>query len=116
MKKVLWVSRHKFTKSQEIGLRKFLDSDVEVVSDPRPFDDAREIACRFKSGGYDDMVVVAPLSVIAVLCQEGMKPLYSEAIEENDLSKIEFRGARGQGFRFLRFRRVVELRLVFADE
>jgi len=116
MKKVLWVSKHKFTKSQEVGLRNFFDSDVEVVSDPRPFDDAREIARRFKSGGYDDMVVVAPLSVIAVLCQEGMKPLYSEAAEENDPKKIEFRGVRGQGYRFVRFRRVVELRLVFEDE
>ena len=116
MKRILWISRHKMTKSQEAGLRDFFDSDVEIVPDPQPFSDAREIARRFRSGGYDDMVVVAPLSVIAVLCNEGMKPLWSEATEENDPSKVEFRGARGQGFRFVRFRRIKELRLVFEDE
>ena len=121
MKRVLWVSRHKITDSQKAGLCDFFGEEAEVVADPRPFDDAREIARRFKSGGYDDIVVVAPLSVIAVLCEEAQKlgirkPLYSQAAEENDPKKIEFRGARGQGFRFLRFRRVVELRLVFEDE
>jgi hypothetical protein len=61
------------------------------------------------------MVIVALLSVIAVLCNEGIRMLWSEAIEENDPAKIEFRGARGQGYRFVRFRRIKRVDLEFED-
>jgi hypothetical protein len=116
MASVLWVSRHVITPSQISALQQMFGMNVKIVADPRPFDDAKTVALRFKQGKYDDIVVVAPLSVIAVLCQEGIKPLYSEAAEENNSAKVEFRGARGQGFRFVRFRRIKELRLVFEDE
>jgi len=115
MKRILWMSRHIPGSSQIEGLRKMFGEDVVVVQEPRPFDDARQIVQRFRSGGFDDMVVVAPLSVIAVLCQEGIRPLWSEAAEENDPKKIEFRGARGQGYRFVRFRRIVRVALEFED-
>ncbi|MFH1233743.1 MAG: hypothetical protein V1649_03810 [Patescibacteria group bacterium] len=61
------------------------------------------------------MVIVAPLSVIQVLCNEGIRMLWSEAVEENDAFKIEFRGARGQGYRFVRFRRIKRVALEFED-
>lgn len=110
------MSRHTPTQRQIEALRAMYGADVSVEQEARPFDDAREIARRFRQGGYDDIVVVAPLSVIAVLCQEGIRPLWSEAAEENDPAKIEFRGARGQGYRFVRFRRIKEVRLIFEDE
>jgi hypothetical protein len=90
--------------------------EVTVEQEARPFDDARQIVRRYRSSGYDDMVVVAPLSVISVLCQEGVRPLWSEATEENDPQRVEFRGTRGQGYRFNRFRRIKEVRIVFEDE
>jgi hypothetical protein len=89
--------------------------DTIVEQESRPFDDARQIAKRYREGRYDDMVIVAPLSVIQVLCNEGIRMLWSEAVEENDLSKIEFRGARGQGFRFVQFRRIKRVLLEFED-
>ncbi len=110
------MSRHPVHLNQMAALRTMFGNDVVVEQERRPFDDAREIVRRFWSGRFDDLVVIAPLSVLAVLCQEGIRPLWSECVEENDKSKIDFRGARGQGFRFVRFRRVVELRLVFEDE
>lgn len=116
MKKILWMSRHRPTTRQIEALWAMHGTDAEVEQENRPFDDAREIVRRYRKDGYDDMVVVAPLSVIAVLCQEGIKPLWSEAAEENDPKKVEFRGARGKGYRFVRFRRILELRLVFEDE
>lgn len=61
------------------------------------------------------MVIMTPLSVIQVLCNEGISMLCSEAIEENDPSKIEFRGARGQGYRFVRFRRIKRIALKLED-
>ena|SRR3989344_1681106 len=115
MKKVLWMSRHVPHPLQIEALRATHGADTVVEQEARPFDDARQIVRRYREGGYDDMVVVAPLSVIAILCQEGIHPLQSEVAEENDPARIEFRGARGQGFRFIRFRRIKRLALEFED-
>lgn len=115
MKKILWMSRHQEHASQIAALRQMYGDDVQIDHETRPFDDARQIVRRYRQGGYDDMVIVAPLSVIAVICQEGIRPLWSEAVEENNTSRIEFRGARGQGYRFVRFRRIVRLALEFED-
>ena len=115
MTKILWMSRHCPSESQKEGLRQMFGEDIRIDLEPRPFDDARQIAERYKNGGYDDMVVVAPLSVIAVLCTAGVKMLWSEAAEENDPKKIEFRGARGQGYRFVRYRRLRRIVMEFED-
>lgn len=115
VKKVLWMSRHAPHSRQVEALREMFGKDTVIDQEARPFDDARQIAKRFREGGYDDMVIVAPLSVIAVLCNEGIKMLWSEAVEENDQTKVEFRGARAQGFRFIRFRRIKRVALEFED-
>lgn len=94
-KRILWMSRHQPHRKQIETLRNIYGGDTIVEQEARPFDDARQVAKRYREGNYDDMVIVAPLSVIAVLCNEGIKMLWSEATEENDPSKIEFRGARG---------------------
>lgn len=114
-KRILWMSRHQPHWKQIETLRNIYGGDTIVEQEARPFDDARQVAKRYREGNYDDMVIVAPLSVIAVLCNEGIKMLWSEATEENDPSKIEFRGARGQGFRFVRFRRIKRVALEFED-
>ncbi len=114
-KRILWMSRHSSTPRQIEALRAMFGGDVVVEQETRPFDDARQIARRYREGRFDDMVVVAPLSVIAVLCQEGLHPLWSEAAEENNPAKVEFRGARNQGFRFVRFRRIKRVALEFED-
>jgi hypothetical protein len=61
------------------------------------------------------MVIVVPLSVIQVLCNECIKMLWSEAAEENYSVKIKFRGVRGQGCRFVLFRRIKCVTLEFED-
>ena len=96
MKKILWMSRHKPHPRQIETFREMYSKDVVLKQESRPFYDARVVARRFREGGFDDMVIVAPLPVIAVLCNERLKMLNSEAIEKNDPVKIEFRGARGQ--------------------
>lgn len=113
--KVLWVSRHRPTPSQLEALRERYGRDVVIDLEPRPFDDARWIAQRFREGGYNDMIIVAPLSVIQVLCQERIPMLWSEAALESNANLIEFRGARGQGYRFVRFRRIKQVVIEFAD-
>jgi predicted nucleic acid-binding protein len=114
-KKILWMSRHEPHRRQIETLRNTYGGDTVVEQESRPFDDALQIAKRYREGHYDDMVIVAPLSVIQVLCNEGIRMLWSEAVEENDPSKVEFRGARGQGFRFVRFRRIKRVALEFED-
>lgn len=113
--KILWMSRHRPHRRQIQALRTIFGHETVVEQDPRPFDSAQQIAKRFRDGGYDDMVIVAPLSVIAVLCNEGIKMLWSECVEESNPSLIDFRGARGQGFRFVRFRRIKRVALEFED-
>ncbi|MDP2668755.1 MAG: hypothetical protein Q8P07_02880 [bacterium] len=114
-KRILWMSRHAPHRSQIEALREMYGNDTAVEQEAKPFDDARQVARRFREGGYDDIVIVAPLSVTAVLCNEGIRMLWSEAVEENDPSKIEFHGARGQGFRFVRFRRIKRFAIEFED-
>ena len=115
MKGILWVSRHTPHQRQLVALREMYGQDAVIEQELRPFDDARQIARRFREGGFDDMVIVAPLSVIQVLCNENIRMLWSEAVEENDPTKIEFRGARNQGYRFVRFRRIKRVVLEFED-
>lgn len=115
MKQILWMSRHQPHPRQRQALRDMHGLDVFIVQEPMPFDDARQIVQRYREGRYDDMVIVAPLSVIAIVCQEGVKPLWSESVEENDPAKIDFHGARGQGFRFVRFRRIKHVALEFEN-
>ncbi len=114
-KRVLWMSRHRPVERQLQALHAMFGADTVVEVEPRPFDDARQIARRYEEGGFHDLVVVAPLSVLAVLCAEGLKPLWSQMVEENDPKRIEVRGARGQGFRFDRFRRVKRVAVEFED-
>ncbi len=114
-KRILWVSRHNPHPRQIEALREMHGSDAVVEQESRPFDDARQVARRFREGRFDDMVIVAPLSVIQVLCGEGIRMLWSEAVEENDPARIEFRGARNQGYRFVRFRRIKRVAIEFED-
>ena len=114
--RILWVSRHNPHHRQIEALRKLYGENAVVEQESRPFDDARQVARRFREGRFDDMVIVAPLSVIQVLCTEGIRMLWSEAVEENDPERIEFRGARNQGYRFVRFRRIKRVVLEFKDD
>ena len=57
MKKILWMSQHEPLPSQISALKRIF-GEVEVVKDPKPFSSAEDIVGRFRSGGYDDIVVV----------------------------------------------------------
>lgn len=116
MKRILWMSRHEPHEAQLAELRRLFGDDVVVEQESRPFDSAEAIARRYRSGRCDDLVVVAPLSVLDHLCRMGLKPLWAESVEENDPARVHFSGARGQGFRFVRFRRVKRLTLEFEDK
>lgn len=114
-KRILWMSRHNLHPRQVAALKELYGDDIIIERETQPFDNANQIASRFFKGDYNCMVIVAPLSVIQVLCELKIPMLWSECVEENDPQKIDFRGARGQGFRFVRFRRIKRVALEFED-
>lgn len=112
-KRILWLSRHEPIEPQPAELRR-LFGKVEIVHDPRSFASAEEIVRRFKDGGYDEIVVVAPLSVITKLCELGVKPLWSQMdqVGTDDPADLVYRGRR---YRFNRFRRIKAVKLEFEE-
>ncbi|MCD6193300.1 MAG: hypothetical protein J7L26_07500 [Candidatus Aminicenantes bacterium] len=113
-KKILWISRHLIHPIQVSVLKRMFGKDVKIIQDPRPFDSTEEIVRRFKEGGYDDIVVVAPLSVIHKMVELGVRPLWAEAEQVEDPSKADW-NIKGRYYRFVRFRRIRQLRLEFED-
>jgi hypothetical protein len=112
MIKILWMSQHKPLPKQIAELRKIFGSTTEVEQDPRPFSSAEEIVKRYKEGGYGDMVVVAPLSVISRLVDLGIKPLWCdmEFLKSAEGADVSF---RGRHYKFLGFKRIKMVRLEF---
>jgi len=113
-KKVLWVSQHSMQGVQIGCLRRMYGNDVEVVEDTRPFDSAEVIIQRVRDGGYDDVIVVAPYSVLDRMCKLGLRPLWADAEQVFDRTQADW-SVRGRHYRFLGFSRVEELKLVLED-
>jgi hypothetical protein len=111
--KILWLSQHPPLPRQLEELKR-LFGDVEVSQDVSPFQNAEEIAQRFKEGDYDDLVVVAPLSVIARLTELGIKPLWAEMQQVRGRSEADL-SFRGRFYRFDRFRRIKSVKLEFEE-
>ncbi len=109
MKKILWISRSTPGDSQVEGLRTLHGSDVEVTHLDLP--NGSDAANEFEAGRYDDIVAVVPLAVLDHFLRQRLRPLWSEAVEEIDPTKVEFRGGDRRGYRFNRYRRVTEVSL-----
>lgn len=104
-KKILWLSQHTLTPRQlaaiefEFGVR-----EDEIGHDINPFANAREVARRFREGGYDELIFVGPDSVLNHLCLAGLNP-WKAIVEEVPRRQAEWINA-GQGYRFVSFRKV----------
>ncbi len=114
MKKILWVSRHSMHGIQMGALRRMFGKDVKVVQDTQPFDSAENIVRRVREGGYDDVIVVAPYSVLTRMVDLGLRPLWSEAEVVEDLSQADWK-VKDRYYRFVRFKRVRRLVMEFDD-
>lgn len=113
MKRILWVSRHPYLPSQLEALRRHF-GEVEVTQDPKPFSGVEEILGRYRQGQYDDLVVVAPLSVLGRMVDLGVRPLWAEMLRLPEGERGEVKVGERE-FRFVRFRRVRALRLEFDE-
>ena len=103
-RRVMWHSQFPTTDRQAAELQRLFGDDVDIVHDSNR--NAEKAVANFRRGQYDAMVVIVPMAVFERLSAIDPKLpfLWSEAVKENDPSRIEFRGSGGQGFRFDRFR------------
>lgn len=114
MKRVLWVSQHSVHGVQMGALQRMYGDNVELITDNRPFDSAEVIVRRVREGGYDDVIVVAPFSVLDRMCKLDLRPLWAEAEQVFNRHEADW-SVKGRHYRFRGFSRVVELRLVTED-
>jgi len=115
MKKILWMSQHKPLEKQIKTLKMVFGNDTIIDQDPLPFSSAEEILKRYKAGGYNEMVVVAPLSVIARLVDLGIKPLWCdmECLTSQESADISY---RGRYYRFIGFKRIKTVQVEFEEK
>src|SRR5438105_343811 len=105
-KKILWLSQHSPLGKQIDELKRLLGG-VDILQDVNSFNTADEVLRRYRSGGYEDLVFVGPLSVLEQLCKRGLCPLRAEMEELSSERRSEADLAyRGRYFRFDRFVRV----------
>ena len=117
MKRILWVSKHNPLVTQVAWLnQKF--GQVEISQYSKPFDTAEQISRMFLDGGYDELVLVAPLSVFAKLIDLKIKPLWAEMAEVSpDLAEVAIPRKNGtmNYYKFETFKRVKAIILEYED-
>lgn len=122
--KVLWVSRHEPLESQLKELQRLFGADVQVDRHTKAYANAAEVVRVYRRGFYDEMVLIAPLSVCKVIATFGIKPLYSdmEQIEKGD-PRIELTVNNTREklekvtryYRFVKFKRMERIEIVFTE-
>lgn len=104
MKRILWLSQHKIQDFQIAELYRLFGEDIEILTDYRAFDTADEIVRRINDIGADEVIVVAPLSVIKELTDREIKPLWSQmdVVTGEDYDLVY----RGRKYKFTGFKRI----------
>jgi hypothetical protein len=98
MMKIAWMSQHSPLPEQIAELERLFGS-FELMQDVNPFEHADSICRKLRLAGFafgsDELVIVAPLSVLREICKRGIYPLRAvmERIGERQ-------------WKFLRFQRV----------
>ncbi len=115
MKKILWLSQHKWLPKQEAELRR-LFGEIALDRDILPFENAEDIIRRVREGGYDEVVVVVPLWVLYRLCELNLqpRPLWAEMKEVKTRREADV-VVKGRFYRFYRFRRVKRVTIEFEE-
>jgi hypothetical protein len=114
---VVWFSRHTPTARQRAELTRLFPGS-RLILDREVFRDAEDVVDRFHAAHGDEMVIVAPLSVVQALLERGIRPLWAE-MEQCRLGAAEVtmpcRDGRVDYYRFVRFRRVVAVEMRFEE-
>lgn len=135
--KILWLSRHHPDEGKERELRRVF-GEVDVVVDDRPLspDGANDVLGRMRSGGFEEVVLVAPTSILDGLVRKGIEPLWPKMSADRQtfegfdrvlgirksLENVAVAGAKGRKILWLsRFapspgRQMAELRRLFGED
>lgn len=117
-KRVVWMSQHSPVPSQIAALEKLFPHH-ELHHDIRSFSGADEIIKRFRDIKGDELVVVAPLSVVREIVKRGVRPLYAEMRPATcgtaDAEVTITKGKRQRCYKFVRFSRVHKLEFDLRD-
>lgn len=111
MKKILWWSRgrHYPTNDQLAELSRALGDRIEFECVFGKIESAEEVANKFRSGRYDELVLIAPDSVFNVLFENYQIQALRPQMVKVDVDKKERADwvdkSSGKAFRFSRFRR-----------
>jgi hypothetical protein len=106
-KVIVWLSRHHPAPKQLQELERLFPGH-RLITDTRAFDSVDDIITRFHSYKGDEMVVVAPLTVIRELVKRGIKPLRSE-MKQVPHSLDPDVTYSGRSYRFLYFTRITDV-------
>ena len=105
-KTIVWMSRHAPLPSQIAELERLFPGHTLVI-EKRPFSSAKQIMQRFHEAGANEMVTVAPWSVIRELIKLGIKPIYAEMKQvpaaEGETTVVVGRSKKKRYYKFLRF-------------
>jgi hypothetical protein len=115
--KIVWMSRHAPTATQLVELARLFPAH-DLHFDPAPFSDADEIVKRFHALGADEMVVVAPWTVIRAITKRGIRPIYAEMAQIPCSSAHEVSinsGRKRRCYRFVKFHRCSSVKLELSD-
>jgi len=116
MKKILWHSEHQPIQIQVDELKKIF-GEIEIIqpkirpTNQRGYLSAEKIVEEFKLGGYDEIVMVAPLSVIEKVIELGVRPLKARVKQLPSPFGADFEW-RGRYFKFLGIERVLRIEVV----
>lgn len=109
---VYWRSQHRPTPRQLRAL-----ASCKVTYDYSRFENAAEVVRKFRESGAEELILVAPLSVIEhVVLDHRVFPVWAEmrsSRERNEDSEVQF-GDRWIGF--VKFRRIKMVQKVFEPE
>ena len=111
-KTIVWMSRHRPLPVQLKELERLFPKH-KLIMETRPFSSADQIVKRFRKAGGDELIAVAPWSVIRELIKLGLRPIYAEMEKVNQVEDREttITTDEGRHYRFIRFSWCIDVRL-----
>ena len=87
---------------------------LETTSATEAYMSAEKIVQHVKQNGFDEIIMVAPLSVMAKVLELGVFPIKAEVVETKNANEATF-SYNGRHYKFLKFVRVMRLEFVTED-
>ena len=108
--RIMWLSQHAPTPRQRSELERIYPEHTLII-DHSAFDDVEDILKRYRAAKADQMVLVAPLTVIRTLTRKGVHPIYAEMRSVSPNSEHAEVKIGKRAYQFVAFHRVDEVTL-----